>query len=137
GVEEVVPVGEEMIEKEVEEINEVPVSENLSEMEEIKTEIEEPTKQIVSEEEEFFEESIKIEEEVEKVDLGDKKYLEKKEDKSEIKEGKYKELNVDDVKKVLSYLDTLFGYLPEDKIKDFAKSEYYDLYNKLFDELGI
>lgn len=42
-----------------------------------------------------------------------------------------------EVKEILGYLDSLFGYLPEDKIKEFAKSPYYDLYNKIFDDLGI
>jgi len=45
--------------------------------------------------------------------------------------------NNQEVKEVLSYLDTLFGHLPEEKVKEFAKSKYYDLYNKLFDDLGI
>ncbi len=43
----------------------------------------------------------------------------------------------EDVKQVLSYLDELFDNLPEDKIKEFAESKYYDIYNKLFNELGI
>jgi len=42
-----------------------------------------------------------------------------------------------ELKEILLYIDNLFGDLPEDKIKDFAKSKYYDLYNKVFDDLGI
>ena len=42
-----------------------------------------------------------------------------------------------DLKEMLLYIDNLFGDLPEEKIKEFAKSKYYDLYNKVFDDLGI
>ncbi len=41
------------------------------------------------------------------------------------------------LKEMLLYIDNLFGELPEEKIKEFAKSKYYDLYNDIFDELGI
>ena len=43
----------------------------------------------------------------------------------------------EDLKKILKYLDSLLEELPEEKIREFAYSEYYDIYNKLFDELGI
>ena len=43
----------------------------------------------------------------------------------------------DDVRKVLGYLDNLFDELPEEKVKEFANSEYYDIYSRLFKELGI
>lgn len=43
----------------------------------------------------------------------------------------------ENVKNVLLYLDSLFAYLPEDKIREFAKSKYYDMYNKIFDDLGL
>ncbi len=43
----------------------------------------------------------------------------------------------DELKSVLSYLDNLLENLPEDKIKQFAKSDYYDLYVKILDKLGI
>lgn len=42
-----------------------------------------------------------------------------------------------DVKQVLGYLDNLFDDLPEDKVKEFANSQYYDIYNRLFKELGL
>ncbi|MDR1239666.1 MAG: hypothetical protein LBK27_06105 [Treponema sp.] len=38
---------------------------------------------------------------------------------------------------VLSYMDQLLESLPEDKIEEFAKSEYFDIYKKLFKELGL
>jgi pilus assembly protein FimV len=38
---------------------------------------------------------------------------------------------------VLVYLDQLLASLPEEKIEEFASSEYYDTYRKLFDELGL
>ena len=43
----------------------------------------------------------------------------------------------EELKTVLKYLDSLLEDLPEDKIKEFAKSEYYDLYIKILDKLGV
>jgi hypothetical protein len=43
----------------------------------------------------------------------------------------------DELKSVLSYLDKLLEDLPEDRIKEFAKSDYYDLYVKILDKLGV
>ena len=34
-------------------------------------------------------------------------------------------------------MDQLLESLPEEKIEEFAKSEYFDTYKRLFDELGI
>ena len=42
-----------------------------------------------------------------------------------------------ELKTVLSYLDQLLESLPDDKIEEFAKSNYYDTYKKLFRELGL
>jgi hypothetical protein len=42
-----------------------------------------------------------------------------------------------ELKNVLSYMDKLLESLPEDKIEEFAKSDYFDTYKKLFEELGI
>lgn len=42
-----------------------------------------------------------------------------------------------EIKAVLSYMDQLLESLPEDKIEEFAKSEYFDTYKKLFEELGL
>ncbi len=42
-----------------------------------------------------------------------------------------------EIRGVLSYLDKLLESLPEDKIEEFAKSEYFDTYKKLFEELGL
>jgi hypothetical protein len=38
---------------------------------------------------------------------------------------------------VLIYMDKLLESLPEEKIHEFAQSEYYNTYKKLFEELGI
>ncbi len=50
-----------------------------------------------------------------------------------------KENNLDkqDLKKMISYLDMLFDKLPEDTIREFSNSEYFDLYKKIMTELGI
>jgi len=42
-----------------------------------------------------------------------------------------------DIKSVLLYLDQLLASLPEEKIEEFASSEYYDTYKRLFDDLGL
>jgi hypothetical protein len=34
-------------------------------------------------------------------------------------------------------MDRLLDSLPEEKIAEFAKSEYFDSYKKLFKELGL
>jgi len=38
-----------------------------------------------------------------------------------------------DLKKLLGYLDRLLESLPEDKIDGFARSEYFELYRKIFE----
>jgi hypothetical protein len=42
-----------------------------------------------------------------------------------------------ELRTVLSYMDQLLESLPDDKIEEFARSEYYDSYKKLFRELGL
>jgi hypothetical protein len=34
-------------------------------------------------------------------------------------------------------MDQLLESLPEEKIEEFANSEYFETYKKLFDELGL
>jgi hypothetical protein len=43
----------------------------------------------------------------------------------------------DELRSVLSYMDQLLESLPEDKIEEFAKSEQFDTYKKLFADLGL
>lgn len=43
----------------------------------------------------------------------------------------------EDIKSVLLYMDQLLENLPEDKILEFAKSEHFTVYKKLFTELGL
>lgn len=42
-----------------------------------------------------------------------------------------------EIKSVLSYMDQLLENLPEEKIAEFAQSEQFDTYKKLFKELGL
>jgi len=42
-----------------------------------------------------------------------------------------------EIRSVLSYLDKLLDSLPEEKIEEFARSEYFDTYKRLFEELGL
>ncbi|MDH4199000.1 MAG: hypothetical protein OEV66_01340 [Spirochaetia bacterium] len=45
--------------------------------------------------------------------------------------------NRDDLRKVVAYLDNLLGELPDDMIEKFARSEYFKLYQKVMDDLGL
>jgi hypothetical protein len=42
-----------------------------------------------------------------------------------------------ELRTVLSYMDQLLESLPEEKIEEFARSEHFDTYKKLFEELGL
>ena len=42
-----------------------------------------------------------------------------------------------EIKSVLLYLDQLLESLPESKIEEFAKSDHFKTYKKLFEELGL
>ena len=129
-----------LLEENLEGLQELKMEEVSNKNEYIEEKVEEEINE--TEQEDFFKEKVVVEEKEleEVVGIGEEKSSEVKEErKPEEKtlDERYKEVNIDDIKKVLSYLDSLFGYLPEDKIKEFAKSEYYEVYNKLFDELGI
>jgi hypothetical protein len=43
----------------------------------------------------------------------------------------------DDIKRLLTYLDRLLESLPEDKVDEFARSEYFDLYRKVFEYFDL
>ena len=45
--------------------------------------------------------------------------------------------NRDELKKVVAYLDNLLGELPDELIEKFARSEYFKLYQKIMDDLGL
>jgi hypothetical protein len=42
-----------------------------------------------------------------------------------------------DLQIVLSYMDKLLESLPDEKIEEFARSEQFDVYKKVFKELGL
>ncbi|MDE6737144.1 MAG: hypothetical protein K2J50_06545, partial [Treponemataceae bacterium] len=42
-----------------------------------------------------------------------------------------------EIKSVLTYMDQLLENLPEDKITEFAQSEQFEAYKKLFKDLGL
>ena len=42
-----------------------------------------------------------------------------------------------EIKSVLLYMDQLLENLPEDKLVEFAKSDEFETYKKLFSELGL
>ncbi len=43
----------------------------------------------------------------------------------------------EELKEVLTYIDQLMGDLPEEKVHSFAKSRYFDVYKRVFSQLGI
>jgi pilus assembly protein FimV len=43
----------------------------------------------------------------------------------------------DDIRKVLTYMDHLLEALPDEKIQEFASSDYFVMYKKLFEDLGL
>jgi pilus assembly protein FimV len=43
----------------------------------------------------------------------------------------------DEIRAVLKYMDHLLEALPEDKIQEFASSDYFVMYKKLFEDLGL
>ncbi|TVR90444.1 MAG: hypothetical protein EA428_08455 [Spirochaetaceae bacterium] len=43
----------------------------------------------------------------------------------------------EEIRAVLRYMDQLLESLPEDKIQEFASSEHFEVYKKLFEELGL
>ncbi len=43
----------------------------------------------------------------------------------------------EEIKSVLSYMDQLLESLPEEKIREFAHSEHFEVYKRLFEELGL
>ena len=63
-----------------------------------------------------------------------KKYIE--EDKQEVQSSIPNNLQKE-IKSVLSYMDQLLENLPEEKIAEFAQSEQFETYKKLFKELGL
>jgi hypothetical protein len=43
----------------------------------------------------------------------------------------------DEIRTVLKYMDHLLEALPDEKIQEFAKSDYFVMYKKLFEDLGL
>ncbi len=43
----------------------------------------------------------------------------------------------EEIRSILSYMDQLLESLPEEKIQEFARSEHFAVYKRLFDELGL
>ncbi len=43
----------------------------------------------------------------------------------------------DEIRSVLSYMDQLLEALPDEKIQEFAQSEHFSVYKRLFEELGL
>jgi hypothetical protein len=46
-------------------------------------------------------------------------------------------LKREELRKVIGYLDELLGQLPEETVREFSRSEYFHLYKKVIEELGV
>lgn len=68
---------------------------------------------------------------------GKEESISSEEDSSESQEKDMDGLSPEEKKKVLSYLDNLLGNLPDDLIREFSKSNYFDLYKKMMKEIGL
>jgi hypothetical protein len=47
------------------------------------------------------------------------------------------DMDKEELRKLLSYLDDLLSKLPEKEIEKFSKTEYFELYGRILDKLGI
>ena len=47
------------------------------------------------------------------------------------------ELEKEELRKLLAYLDDLLSKLPEKEIENFSKTEYFEIYGRILDRLGI
>jgi len=47
------------------------------------------------------------------------------------------ELEREELRKLLAYLDDLLSKLPENEIENFSKTEYFEIYGRILDKLGI
>ncbi|MBL0262369.1 MAG: hypothetical protein IPQ05_00565 [Leptospiraceae bacterium] len=55
----------------------------------------------------------------------------------EIESFQFGAVKKEELKKVISYMDELLGSLPDSYIKEFASSEYFELYKKIMNELEL
>ncbi|EMN57715.1 hypothetical protein [Leptospira borgpetersenii] len=65
--------------------------------------------------------------------------LRKTPDQSEIpKEDASRETpSKEEMKRIMTYLDELLGNLPDDLIREFSRSDYFELYKKLMKQIGV
>ena len=116
--------------------NEVPTVENvIADTEEVAEEISEPTEEVIIEEpvEEVAEET--VEENIAEPEVA-KEGPVVADSSTPVAQPATAKIQ-DDIKSVLVYMDQLLENLPEDKIEEFARSEHFETYKKLFNELGI
>lgn len=61
-----------------------------------------------------------------------------REEKEELKKKELETgVEIEEVRDILTVLDRLLGELPEEKIREFAQSEDFDLYEKIMDAFGL
>ncbi|EMF82386.1 hypothetical protein LEP1GSC188_4759 [Leptospira weilii serovar Topaz str. LT2116] len=55
----------------------------------------------------------------------------------EEKEGSSETPSKEEMKRIMTYLDELLGNLPDDLIREFSHSDYFELYKKLMKQIGV
>lgn len=121
----------------LEELAEIPVTDALEEITEavaIEEVAEESAEEVVAEE---VEPAVEVVEEVETEPVAEVVEEPVVEVAEETKTNNLPDDLKQDIKSVLSYMDQLLDNLPEDKIAEFARSEHFELYKKLFTEFGL
>ncbi|TGM89667.1 hypothetical protein EHR03_18785 [Leptospira mayottensis] len=59
-------------------------------------------------------------------------------EETSIKEGVSGETpSKEEMKRIMTYLDELLGNLPDDLIREFSRSDYFELYKKLMKQIGV
>ncbi|EMY76321.1 hypothetical protein LEP1GSC060_1678 [Leptospira weilii serovar Ranarum str. ICFT] len=63
--------------------------------------------------------------------------LRKTPDQTEAREVAGETPSKDEMKRIMTYLDELLGNLPDDLIREFSRSDYFELYKKLMKQIGV
>ncbi|MBN1686977.1 MAG: hypothetical protein JW852_10000 [Spirochaetales bacterium] len=119
-----------------------------TEAEELELDIDSDIAELSDTEEEIEELTVEVDEELDDVDLVELEGSEEEpalfEEAPELEPHETKASKEDipdklkhELRSVLSYMDHLLESLPEEKIQEFAQSEHFETYKKLFEELGL
>jgi hypothetical protein len=138
--------------EEIEEMLELDIPEESSGLPDLEEELDEIEEaEITEEENDLIDDFENMEADIEEIDItsDDETEVMQEEPAEELEMEELEESTEDEdsepipsklkseIKSVLSYMDQLLEALPEEKIQEFARSEHFEVYKRLFDELGI